>query len=130
VIIPNSVKAIGEHAFHGCAGLTSVHIPASVTVIEDFAFFLTGIRYITVHPDNPAFASHDGILFNKDKTVLILCPEGRQGDYVIPASVAAIGERAFSNCTGLASVTIPASVVEIGADAFDNCPAYYANPPF
>lgn len=44
-----------------------------------------------------------------------------QGHLVIPDSVTSIGSYAFSNCTGLTSVTIPNSVTSIGFDAFDNC---------
>ena len=37
-IIPNSVTAIGNFAFYGCSGLTSVTIPNSVTSIGNYAF--------------------------------------------------------------------------------------------
>lgn len=36
-------------------------------------------------------------------------------------NVTSIGERAFSNCTALTSVTIPASVTSIGEAAFEGC---------
>ena len=38
LVIPNSVTSIGELAFRGCSGLTSVTIPNSVTSIGDWAF--------------------------------------------------------------------------------------------
>ena len=38
VVIPDSVKNIGEFAFRGCSGLTSVVIPSSVTYIYREAF--------------------------------------------------------------------------------------------
>ena len=39
----------------------------------------------------------------------------------IPNSVTEIGDRAFQDCTGLASVTIGSSVISIGNDAFKSC---------
>ena len=38
VTIPNSVTSIGDKAFYYCRGLTSVTIPNSVTIIRDYAF--------------------------------------------------------------------------------------------
>jgi len=49
VTIPNSVTAIFDYAFYYCSGLTSITIPDSVTSIGDYAFYgcsgLTTIRY-------------------------------------------------------------------------------------
>ena len=51
LVIPNSVTSIGDYAFYGCSGLTSVTIPNSVTSIGEDAFEycselknLTGIK--------------------------------------------------------------------------------------
>ena len=46
----------------------------------------------------------------------------------IPSSVSSIGEEAFRGCTGLTSVTIPTSVTEIGYSAFGGTP-WYNNQP-
>ena len=39
VIIPDSVKRIGVHAFAGCIELSSVTFGEGVTTIEDYAFY-------------------------------------------------------------------------------------------
>ena len=39
ITIPNSVTYIGSYAFHGCNGLTSVTIPNSVTFIDEYVFY-------------------------------------------------------------------------------------------
>jgi len=49
ITIPDSVTSIGDYAFSGCTGLTSVTIPDSVTSIGDLAFLnCTGLRSITI----------------------------------------------------------------------------------
>ena len=87
VTIPNSVTSIGAYAFKGCTGLTSITIPNSVTSIGDCAFEgCTGLTSIT-----------------------------------IPNSVTSIGYKAFYNCTSLTNITIPNSVTSIGNYAFYGC---------
>ena len=88
IIFPNSVKHIGPAAFFACTGLASIIIPNSVEKIEAYAFmdctklstvFISesvveiGIRafqdcpaFITVHPDNPVYASENGKLIEKN----------------------------------------------------------------
>ena len=47
-MIPSSVRSIGEGAFSGCSGLTSVEIPSSVTSIGNYAFSgCSGLTSIT-----------------------------------------------------------------------------------
>jgi hypothetical protein len=46
------VTSIGDYAFDGCEGLTSITIPDSVTSIEDYAFYgCTGLTSIII-PDS------------------------------------------------------------------------------
>ena len=119
--IPASVTSIGRSAFADCSGLTSVEIPAGVTSIGDYAFYeCSGLTSVE-----------------------------------IPASVTSIGEAAFSGCSGLTvyyqgelarwcegdwtylmkfcdilyingelvqgDLVIPAGVTSIGDSAFDGC---------
>ena len=87
VTIPNSVTSIGYSAIDGCSGLTSITIPNSVTSIGRCAFrYCSGLTSVT-----------------------------------IPNSVTSIGGSAFRNCSGLTSVTIGSGVTSIGDYAFENC---------
>ena len=143
-VIPESVVKI-YNPFDGCTALNSICIPASVVEIgwvselnlqfnpwdsweamekEECVFFAcAGLTSITVDANNPFYSSEDGVLFNKDKTELIVYPKGRQGDYVVPASVIKLRTKAFRWSTGLTSITIPESVTEIGSKAFEGCNA-------
>jgi len=112
---------IPDFTFDDCSALTSVVLPDSVIEIKGVVFSgCFSLTEITALPCNPVYASHNGVLFNKDKTELLLCPRGKR-DYVVPDSVVKIGCGAFEGCSYLGSVTIPNSVTVIGEGAFYGC---------
>ena len=129
VTIPNSVTSIDDYAFYGCSGLTSVTIPSSVTSIGSSAFYnVLNIAYNGTATGSPWGARSvngyvDGYFVYSDatKTELIKCSAAIEGGADIPSGVKKIGESAFSNCSGLTSVTIPNSVTRIGYNAFSGC---------
>ena len=108
--IPNSVTSIGNYAFYGCSGLTSIEIPNSVTSIGEWAFGgCPGLTSITI-PNSVASIKNGAFYCCKGLTSI-----------TIPNSVTSIGEQAFGWCTGLTSIEIPNSVTSIGDWAFENC---------
>lgn len=62
--------------------------------------------YVIVDAENPYFSSLDGVLFNKDKTKLILYPRGKENtEYEVPSSVVYIDDYAFANNDNLRKVS-------------------------
>lgn len=106
--IPEGVTKIGEAAFAGCADLTKVIIPDSVTYIDGAAFTASGLTEITI----PRGVTLIGESFRYcDKLTSV----------TIPDSVTSIGMCAFEHCTNLPSISIPDSVTFISNDAFLDC---------
>ncbi len=117
-----SLNKIGDDAFSGCTGLTSISIPNSVTSIVNGVFAgCTNLKEFIISKNHKTYKSVEGILFNKNCTELIAYPNAKSNIYIIPNSVTAIGFDAFYGCTGLTSITIPNSVTAIGSDTFFGC---------
>lgn len=120
VLVPASVRKIAVTAFEGC----------------------TELEEIVVHPENTVYRSEGGGLYQGN--VLLRVPRGRQGsiavaegtvdiapgalrgccvkEIVLPATVQAIGERAFEDCENLRAVAIPAAC-KVKEWAFKGCRA-------
>lgn len=120
--LPDSVAEIGEGAFAGCSSLTEITLPAELSVLPPSLFAGCGnLQSIYVPATSEDFSSVDGVLTNKSKTVIVLYPTGREGEYKIPDGVYVIGEQAFAGCDRLTAVTMPDSVKEIYDEAFLDC---------
>ncbi len=122
-IVPSSVIEISHFAFEGCRNLTNVCIGNNVEKIGFWAFTSCySMEDISVEKNNSYFSSVDGVLFDKEKRVLIQYPINKdEAEYTIPDSVTNIEYSAFESCYSLTSVTIPNSVTSIGSYAFYNC---------
>ncbi len=132
--LPCSLREIQNYAFSGCGSITSkfmpegvrrlgtdiiekvpvaeIHIPSSVKKIAPNAFKgCKNLSQIIVASDNPHFTSSDGVLYNKDMTVLISVPcKTDITDFKMPDSVLSVSEEAFHNCNGIKSIQLNASL--------------------
>ena len=129
VVIPDRiggvlVTEIDSQAFANQQNITSVLIPASVTDIESDAFlFCSSLAAFSVDPANRFYSTDEnGVLFNQNKTELVLMPAGAAlTSYAIPSGVTEIDSHAFFFCAGLTSVAFPQTLREIGDYAFYGC---------
>ena len=150
IVLDNGTKfpvtSIGNNAFWGCSGLTSVTIPNSVTHIGQSAFGLctglTQVNYLGTPEEwyamsignagSPVIHSRN-LFFNGIPLNHLVLPDTTTTvntnfrydtmlyTVIIPEGVTAIEGYAFYNCSGLTSVTIPDSVTSIGVFAFYGC---------
>ena len=123
ITIPEGVTSIDESTFSGCSSLTNITIPEGVTSIGNWALSgCSSLTSINVSDNNKNYSSIDGVLFNKDKTEIIMYPYRKEStSYDIPNSVTSIGRYAFEYCNILTNITIPNSVTSIESDAIYDC---------
>lgn len=119
-VITNSVTSIGDNAFYGCTGLTSIILSNSVISIGDDAFGgCSGLISIVVDENNTVYDSRNNcnaIIETATNKLISGCK-----NTVIPDSVTSIGNNAFDGCTGLTSINIPDGITRIGDHAFSRC---------
>mgnify|MGYP002623288496 CR=1 FL=1 len=143
VTLPESIITIAEAAFNSCTQLSSIEIPNSVLSIDDDAFYkctglksisigtglnsfatsalsrCTNLSSIAVDSENPNYDSRgncNAIIKTANNTLIKGCNSS-----IIPSDVAAIGNSAFENCTGLIDVELPIGLISIGDNAFYGC---------
>lgn len=121
LVIPSGTTGIENDALNSCIYIDSIVIPSTVDNLSVFIFFgCKSLQKIIISPDNPGYASVDGVLFDKDVKELISYPNGKVGGYRIPDGVVTVKMMAFSSCI-IDRIYIPASVTSIEDMAFYGC---------
>lgn len=110
--LPDGLTHIGENNFPNT--LQSINIPPLLT---DFPlnniFNCSSMLKIEVHPDNPTYCSHDGLLYTKDRKTLLFCPRSRTDAVIVPEGVTTLGSRCFQGCKKLARIHLPSTLRRI-----------------
>ena len=132
IVIPNSVKHIGDYAFQSCDNLKSIVIPDSVESIGAHAFAHCK-NLTTVYLNNGLKSIGDSAFLYCEKLSSINIPNsvntiGKSAFFEcqnlininIPKGMSVIEQQAFERC-GLISVLIPEGIVSIGNRAFECC---------
>lgn len=123
----SNVGLIGSYAFYK-SGLTSITIPESVVIIDQFNAFreCAALTQINVAEANPNYSSLNGVLFNEAQNRLISYPCGKSGDYDIPPGVTIIDSEAFFACKLLTGVSIPEGITALQGYQFASCEALHS----
>ncbi len=141
--VGTSAMTIGNEAFARCSGLTSLVLPTNVESLGNRAFYYcsnlesitlseklqnfdggmiercTSLKEILVEDGNAFFFSDNGVLYNAEKTTLVVYPVNREDTaYTVLSTVTVIEEKAFENNTKLVEVILPNGLVEIKYSAF------------
>ena len=110
ITLPSSVTSIGAAAFKGCSGLTSLTIPPGVTEIGNYAFEgCSGLTSLTIPPGITSIS--DGAFYGCSSLTSLIIPPG----------VTEIGGGAFGRCSALTSISLPSSLTSIYSFAFSGC---------
>ena len=144
IIIEDGIKILGKNCFQS-KNITNIILPKTLEEIEGYAFIYTkleklslseniqkldtmflygsNITKLTINENNPNYTVEDDILYNKNKTELILPikPLGTITEFQIPNGVSKIGRNAFLHQGKMTKIIIPGTVKEIGQNAFDKC---------
>ena len=146
IVVPDNVTTLGIGAFQRMGGLEEIYFGSGLTALEAsllvldnslklihigkniesidpvILYTLPALETLTVDNDNSNYSALDGVLFNKDKSVLVCYPCARvEEGYVIPPTVEELGSNCFANVYGMQSLTIPSYVKTIGEGVFSGC---------
>lgn len=113
------LHTISSGAFSGCA-FESFEIPATVSSISNPFSGCSSLETLTVASGNANYVSEGGVLYNIDKTKLIMAPPSLSGEYVIPNTVTSVASSAFSG-TKITSISIGANLKNVPSSLCSGC---------
>ncbi len=101
------VTEIDGFTFMNWTGVHTVYIPKGVTSDLDSVFsHCPNLTDIHVAPNNPMYSSDNGVLYSKDGSSLLNCPQGKKGEYTIPQKVTFVRHSAFQRCPNLTALHV------------------------
>lgn len=121
--VPEGVLRIADHAFCGFQLKETLLLPASLTELgPDALSRCFGVSAIKVDGGNAFFCAEDGVLYDRDKRVLLRYPSAKTTKrFTLPRSVEEIGPSAFRENYELSEVSLPAGLLRIDREAFSGC---------
>ena len=123
------VQSVNMDIFDEVA-IEKITIPKSVKILEEINHlnrYHTSLKEIAVDADNENYSAQNGILFDKEKTILYCYPNAISSTiYSIPSDVETIFTYAFYGTASLRVVTNGGAVSSIGISAFAECSSLFS----
>lgn len=142
IVLPKTIRKIGDKAFYWCSALEeleiqscesigrncfsktklkNIRIPHNTSYIDVSAFLdISTLRNITVDDNNEFFSTENGVLYNKDKSILRFCPQGKTNCITINTNCVSISSYAFYN-SSVKQVNFNNKLEMIFTEAFRGC---------
>lgn len=108
VVLPNNITVIPDYAFENCSSLSNINIPTSLVQIRANAFAQTALK---------EFIAPESL----KEIWLYAFKDAKELRNVELKNVTEIGDMVFENCEKLESIVIPETLEEIGASVFGGC---------
>jgi len=108
-----NIVSLSASAWNGLSnqGIKTVVLPAHLRFFNN-KDAVADIESYEISADNPAFSTLDGVLYSKDRSILIAYPQCKLGDsFVLPDAVTMISSQAFSGTVNLGTLTINHKVI-------------------
>lgn len=99
--------------------VTELNLGASVPEMELTGAFGNKLEVVNVDKENKNYTSIDGVLYNKEVTMIAFFPVARSGEYKVVDTVTSIGDRVFQS-RNITSIIIHGAVASIGESAFQS----------
>ncbi len=122
--LPSTLTHIGTECFLGNTQMESISIGAGVEELGESFMAKTAITTINLDEANPYYKLVDGVLYDKDGTIVYAVPMKGLTEYAIPEGTMGIYGGAFWG-SEVATVTLPESMRAVGDYAF--CQSALAN---
>jgi len=126
--IPNSVTQDIDDAMTSPTYLESVTISSHLSRLDQyFLIYAPALKAINVQPNNPSYASIDGVLTDSTSATLLLYPTDRpNSSYSVPSSIRYIADGAVNNTNHLGTLNIPSTLLDLGYNNLYGCQALSA----
>ncbi len=145
VSLPEGLTTIDSEAFSDTAALQSIRLPSSLRILNNRAFSASSLLEVTlpakleflgagvfaacdylenifVDAGNSYYTDIDGVVYAKDRTIVLAYPVGNsRTSYTVADGTVKVGDAAFYGANHLTRVTLPSTVSEIGNEAFCAC---------